>query len=144
MADAGGDLRLRWDRRRPFAVRRVWWPRAAPPDRALPARSLKSRRVPVGSENFRVPREQSFDTWISHRDGTRLGDSTGECMPDYGEILAFLAANPPQLSAERELHASLLELLAQCLRSEQVSTDAEDDASPENLEAHHFRWVNFN
>ena len=65
-------------------------------------------------------------------------------MPDYGEILAFLAANPPQLSAERELHASLLELLAQCLRSEQVSTDAEADASPENLEAHHFRWVNFN
>jgi hypothetical protein len=65
-------------------------------------------------------------------------------MPDYGEILAFLAANPPQLSAERELHASLLELLAQCLRSQQVSTDAEDDASPENLEAHHFRWVNFN
>ena len=29
-------------------------------------------------------------------------------MPDYGEILAFLAANPPQLSAERELHASLV------------------------------------
>lgn len=67
-------------------------------------------------------------------------------MPDYGEILAFLAANPPQLSAERELHASLLELLAQCLRSERVSTtDTDgDEASPENLEAHHFRWVNFN
>ena len=66
-------------------------------------------------------------------------------MPDYGEILAFLAANPPQVSAERELHASLLELLAQCLRSERVSTtEEEDDASPENLEAHHFRWVNFN
>ena len=66
-------------------------------------------------------------------------------MPDYGEILAFLAANPPQLSAERELHASLLELLAQCLRTERVSTTTgEDDASPENLEAHHFRWVNFN
>jgi hypothetical protein len=64
-------------------------------------------------------------------------------MPDYGEILAFLAANPPQLSAERELHASLLELLAQCLRSERVTTDGED-VSPENLEAHHFRWVNFN
>jgi hypothetical protein len=64
-------------------------------------------------------------------------------MPDYGEILAFLAANPPQLSAERELHASLLELLAQCLRSERVSTEG-DDASPKNLEAHHFRWVNFN
>ena len=65
-------------------------------------------------------------------------------MPDYGEILAFLAATPPQLSAERELHASLLELLAQCLRSERVSTTDEDDVSPENLEAHHFRWVNFN
>ena len=66
-------------------------------------------------------------------------------MPDYGEILAFLAANPPQLSAERELHASLLELLAQCLRTERVyTTTEEDDASPENLEAHHFRWVNFN
>lgn len=88
--------------------------------------------------------EQSFDTWVRHRDVTRLGDSTGELMPDYGEILAFLAANPPQLSAERELHASLLELLAQCLRSERVSTTDEDDVSPENLEAHHFRWVNFN
>jgi len=65
-------------------------------------------------------------------------------MPDYGEILAFLAANPPQLSAERELHASLLELLAQCLRSERVSTTDEEDVSLENLEAHHFRWVNFN
>ena len=88
--------------------------------------------------------EQSFDTWVRHRDVTRLGDSTGEPMPDYGEILAFLAANPPQLSAERELHASLLELLAQCLRSERVSTTDEEEASPENLEAHHFRWVNFN
>ncbi|MFD0986820.1 hypothetical protein [Methyloligella solikamskensis] len=44
-------------------------------------------------------------------------------MPDYGEILAFLAANPPCLEAERELHASLLELLAQCLRSEQGVCD---------------------
>jgi hypothetical protein len=87
--------------------------------------------------------EQSFDTRVGHRGETRLGDSTGEFMPDYGEILAFLAANPPQLSAERELHASLLELLAQCLRSEKVTTDSEE-ASPENLEAHHFRWVNFN
>jgi hypothetical protein len=65
-------------------------------------------------------------------------------MPDYGEILAFLAANPPQLATERELHASLLELLAQCLRSDQVATEESDGASPENLEARHFRWVNFN
>lgn len=41
-------------------------------------------------------------------------------MPDYGEILRFLAKNPPQLDAEKQLHASLLELLAACLR-----TDAE-------------------
>lgn len=65
-------------------------------------------------------------------------------MPDYGEILAFLAANPPQLAAERELHASLLELLAQCLRSEQVTANGSDDALSEDLQGHHFRWVNFN
>ncbi|ODA66790.1 hypothetical protein A7A08_02087 [Methyloligella halotolerans] len=68
-------------------------------------------------------------------------------MPDYGEILAFLAANPPCLEAERELHASLLELLAQCLRSEQAvsdeppesfgmaDTDADEDAPSEIFEA---------
>jgi len=63
-------------------------------------------------------------------------------MPDYGEILAFLAANPPQLEAERELHASLLELLAQCLRSERVMTD-EDDGE-EDLDASEIRWVSVN
>lgn len=65
-------------------------------------------------------------------------------MPDYGEILTFLAANPPQFGAERELHASLLELLAKCLRSEQVATEEADDASSDDLAAKHFRWVNFN
>ena len=64
-------------------------------------------------------------------------------MPDYGEILAFLAANPPQLATERELHASLLELLAQCLRTDQVTTE-DDEASPEDSQASHIRWVNFN
>ena len=61
-------------------------------------------------------------------------------MPDYGEILTFLAANPPQLAAERELHASLLELLAQCLRTDQgtIEDDAED-ASPEDLQANPLR-----
>jgi len=44
-------------------------------------------------------------------------------MPNYAEILAFLAENPPQLEGECELHASLLELLARCLRNEQVATD---------------------
>jgi len=47
-------------------------------------------------------------------------------MPDYGEILAFLAANPPLLDTERELHASLLELIAKCLRSEETDEDAGD------------------
>jgi hypothetical protein len=37
-------------------------------------------------------------------------------MLDYGEILRYLAKNPPQIDAERQLHASLLELLAKCLR----------------------------
>jgi hypothetical protein len=39
-------------------------------------------------------------------------------MPDYGEILQFLASHPPELASERRLHASLLELLASCLRAE--------------------------
>jgi hypothetical protein len=39
-------------------------------------------------------------------------------MPDYGEILQFLAKHPPELASERQLHASLLELLASCLRAE--------------------------
>ncbi len=63
-------------------------------------------------------------------------------MPDYGEILAFLAANPPQLDAERELHASLLELLAKCLRSEEMKE--EEDASPEGLPSRRIRWMDLN
>ena len=61
-------------------------------------------------------------------------------MPDYGEILEFLAANPPQLAAERELHASLLELIAKCLRSEAM-TDEENEASPEDLQTLRIRWM---
>jgi hypothetical protein len=63
-------------------------------------------------------------------------------MPDYEEILAFLAANPPQLAAERELHASLLELLAQCLRSERVATG--DEAAQEDGEDSRIRWTSLN
>ena len=59
-------------------------------------------------------------------------------MPDYGDILAFLAENPPQLEAERELHASLLELLAKCLRSDQVAIGEEP------LEPGEIRWVSVN
>jgi hypothetical protein len=38
-------------------------------------------------------------------------------MPDYSDILTFLATNPPELQSERAMHASLLELLASCLRA---------------------------
>lgn len=46
-------------------------------------------------------------------------------MPDYGEILRFLAQTPPQSDAERQMHASLLELVAECLRSDDTETLAE-------------------
>lgn len=59
-------------------------------------------------------------------------------MPDYEEILAFLATNPPRHEADRELHASLLELLAKCLRSEQIGTENEDEEEPEVGE---IRWM---
>jgi hypothetical protein len=62
-------------------------------------------------------------------------------MPDYGEILAFLAANPPQLETERELHASLLELLAKCLRAEQDFTGEEGE---EDRDLSQIRWMSVN
>ena len=46
-------------------------------------------------------------------------------MPDYGEILRFLAQTPPQTTAERQMHASLLELIAECLRSDDPEALAE-------------------
>ena len=46
-------------------------------------------------------------------------------MPNYSEILAFLADNPPELDSERELHASVLELLAGCLRTDHMASDDE-------------------
>ena len=69
-------------------------------------------------------------------------------MPDYREILEFLAKNPPQLDSERALHASLLELLASCLRNESAELAAPDgnqnggdlDARIKSAHAH---WVNF-
>jgi hypothetical protein len=61
-------------------------------------------------------------------------------MPDYEEILAFLAANPPKIAAERELHASLLELIAKCLRS---GTD-DDDISVDDEQTPCIRWMDIN
>ena len=49
-------------------------------------------------------------------------------MPDYGEILAFLAANPPRVEVERQLHASVLELMARCLRSQDMLNDEDEPA----------------
>jgi hypothetical protein len=46
-------------------------------------------------------------------------------MPDYGEILRYLAQTPPQTDAERQMHASLLELIAECLRSDDAGALAE-------------------
>lgn len=65
-------------------------------------------------------------------------------MPDYGEILSFLAKNPPQLEAERELHASLLELLANCLRGNESSVEGNPSDLTERIVQNHKRAVHFN
>jgi hypothetical protein len=64
-------------------------------------------------------------------------------MTDYGEILEFLAANPPQFAAERELHASLLEMIARCLRSDAMAAE-EEEPSLAGLQTCRIRWVDFN
>jgi hypothetical protein len=67
-------------------------------------------------------------------------------MPDYGEILRFLAKNPPQIDAEKQLHASLLELLAACLRSdsELAPPQTRGDTLKEQIAKSHVDWVHFN
>jgi hypothetical protein len=68
---------------------------------------------------------------LTHGVVTVTATTNGVPMPDYEEILAFLAANPPKLAAERELHASLLELMAKCLRSDAAEEDgAASDEAP--------------
>ena len=72
-------------------------------------------------------------------------------MPDYGDILKFLAANPPQHETERKLHASLLELMAQCLRTNNAiegndltgDGGAHEDTLREMLQRSHIDWVHF-
>lgn len=64
-------------------------------------------------------------------------------MPDYGDILRFLAENPPQLGAERDLHASMLELLAKCLRNEESALTVADDELDTAIAASHERWIHF-
>lgn len=69
-------------------------------------------------------------------------------MPDYSDLLDFLAKNPPQLESERQLHASLLELMAQCLRDEESPAAQNPDvvAEPlgERIVESHIQWVRYN
>ena len=60
-------------------------------------------------------------------------------MADYGEILEFLAAN---FAAERELHASLLEMIAKCLRSDTLD-DEGDETALDSVQTR-IRWGDFN
>lgn len=69
-------------------------------------------------------------------------------MPDYTELLDFLAKNPPQMDSERQLHASLLELMAQCLRSDTPRAVPDPDTGEQPLEdkltESHARRARFN
>lgn len=68
-------------------------------------------------------------------------------MPDYSDLLDFLAKNPPQIESERQLHASLLELMAQCLRSEAVCeqpVDTPTEPLADKISESHIQWVRFN
>ncbi len=69
-------------------------------------------------------------------------------MPDYSDLLDFLAKNPPQMDSERQLHASLLELMAQCLRGAEGSCEHAVDNNQQPIEDRiadsHIHWVRFN
>lgn len=84
--------------------------------------------------NRKPTQEQSFDTTQVHRivAAGELANHEGNSMPDYGEILQFLSRNPPQMDAERQLHASLLELLAQCLRADGTASGTCDGVTNES------------
>jgi hypothetical protein len=54
-------------------------------------------------------------------------------MLEYGEILRYLAKNPPRIEAERQLHASLLDLLAKCLRMNERVIDIDSRRAERRL-----------
>ena len=68
-------------------------------------------------------------------------------MPDYADLLDFLAKNPPQIESERQLHASLLELMAQCLRSDALQgvepPETGEQPLDDTLAESHVSWVRF-
>ena len=112
VAGARGDLRLGRDRRRPVAVRRYRRPRADAADRPLRSARKAQAAVPARGPG------QSFDTRLVTL--FPAGETGVPCL-----ITRKSSSSSPrtrlQFAAERELHASLLELIAKCLRSD--STD---------------------
>jgi len=56
-------------------------------------------------------------------------------MIDYGELLRYLADNPPDTQAERRVHASMLELIATCVRDEQKEASPDQSAALMQLRA---------
>jgi hypothetical protein len=62
-------------------------------------------------------------------------------MAEYQDILKFLATNPPRVDAEKQMHASLLEMLARKLRGEENNSAGEvltkSFAAPSNIKRLH-------
>ena len=56
-------------------------------------------------------------------------------MMDYGELLRYLADNPPDSPAERRVHASMLELIATCMRDEHGEKGADSSKALAQLRA---------
>ncbi len=54
---------------------------------------------------------------------------------DYGALLRYLADNPPGSSTERRVHASMLELIATCVRDEQHDKVADTASALAQLRA---------
>lgn len=46
-------------------------------------------------------------------------------MPEYGDLLIYLASHPPEGPAERRVHASMLELIAACMRDDRLAEPVE-------------------
>jgi hypothetical protein len=64
----------------------------------------------------------------TQRSGTKDTSSVYKkrvAMAEYQDILKFLATNPPRVDAEKQMHASLLEMLARKLRGEEINLQGE-------------------
>jgi hypothetical protein len=44
-------------------------------------------------------------------------------MTEYQDILRYLVLNPPQREPDKQMHASLLEMLAKSLRGEEIKSE---------------------